>query len=81
MLNSNSYNIDVPFSAYRQAVVCIYVTRVLCTGRPQRYFVFGSRPPQQCECQNKASYMNFFSVQIKLMFILYCILMKYNSII
>ena len=30
MLNSNSYNIDGPFSAYRQVVVCIYVAHVFC---------------------------------------------------
>ena len=30
MLNSNSYNIDGPFSAYRQVIVCIYVAHVFC---------------------------------------------------
>ena len=30
MSNSNSYNIDGPFSAYRQVVVCIYVAHVFC---------------------------------------------------
>ena len=31
MLNPpNSYNIDGPFSAYRQVIVCIYVVHAFC---------------------------------------------------
>ena len=60
MLNSNPYDIDGPFSACWQVVVCIYVAHLFCVQEGLKDILhFGSRPPQQCEYQNKASYMNF----------------------
>ena len=82
MLNPNSYNTDRPFSTYRQVVVCIYVAHVFCVQAGLKD-ILGLAPDHlnNVNIKIKQVIWNFLFVQIKVMFILYCSPMMYNSII